>query len=830
MIVILPLCAMAQKITHNFTATSLSDALAYIAKSTKEYRVNFIYNELEDFTVTTHVVKQSVPDAIRQIIGFYPMKMAIDEKDIYVECVQKSGTKFSGRVVDNLGQPMAFANIQLLNPTDSSFITGGVTNENGDFVIPCAAKEMIAKFSYIGFKTKFLTTSSKAIGTIRLRPEAQQLRNVIVEANRLNYRANGYKVNLTGSDLQNINSMSNLLAFLPAITINDGKINLLNSEPIIYVDGIKLNSQDELKAISPKSIKEISVDYLSVGEGAMNKGGIINITLRRASYNGMEGNASISATKMPYYRNLSQTSPSLAFSSNLGKLYLSGWAQYSYNNLIGDEQYKYVFNQSGISTETEQKTRSLEQYVSARLNASYAISERATIALSEYLSNDDVNDNMSGITHSSEQSNTATTNLIFGPRHYFTHQTTAKYIQQLDGKGSELNVTADYLYRKSHTTQQNLTNDVPQSETASGDVTQMYRMKPKLTFALGKTSRLQNGLDFRYIRNKNTLPSTNIIADSYTPSGFINYQTQIGKWGINGGFTLQYSDLEVCAYEVKNDLRNWYLCPQVSLMYMLNPRKNIMAMLNYQRSVEQMPYSLLNNYRAFDTPTHYTTGNTQLMLPTTHQLMLQLNLRGHVVITGVMMRRNDAIYFAHGVDENNPSLTYSRPMNSDYELGFGANVDFIYKPTKWWRTKASASFMKIKFEAPDLDNHSKPTGKFTWNNNLTFCPTFGGSATMYWETGTKFENYSWHPVGYVDASLWKTFFNNNLRLSLESVICAKGRRTRTLTDSYTSYYYNHIKPTSFTLTATWYFRYGKKVKQGVSAEQIQNYKNIKEKK
>ena len=47
---ILPLQEVhAQRITHNFRNTSMSEALTLLAKSTKDYRINFVYNELEDF-------------------------------------------------------------------------------------------------------------------------------------------------------------------------------------------------------------------------------------------------------------------------------------------------------------------------------------------------------------------------------------------------------------------------------------------------------------------------------------------------------------------------------------------------------------------------------------------------------------------------------------------------------------------------------------------------------------------------------------------------------------------------------------------------------------
>ena len=91
----------AQRITRSFRNTSMSEALTILAKSTKDYRINFMYDELEDFTVTTSIVKRTAPDAIRQIMGFYPMKMTIDGENIFVECTQKTPTKMIGRIIDN---------------------------------------------------------------------------------------------------------------------------------------------------------------------------------------------------------------------------------------------------------------------------------------------------------------------------------------------------------------------------------------------------------------------------------------------------------------------------------------------------------------------------------------------------------------------------------------------------------------------------------------------------------------------------------------------------------------------------------------------------------
>ena len=45
--------AQAQRLTKSYTEASLSDVLIDLNKSQHDKRISFIYNKLEDFTVTT---------------------------------------------------------------------------------------------------------------------------------------------------------------------------------------------------------------------------------------------------------------------------------------------------------------------------------------------------------------------------------------------------------------------------------------------------------------------------------------------------------------------------------------------------------------------------------------------------------------------------------------------------------------------------------------------------------------------------------------------------------------------------------------------------------
>ena len=138
-----------QRISRSYNNRSMSEVLKDLGKATQRYKISFIYNELEDFTVTTAFRNLSLQEALGRVFGFYPIKASIGDSLIFVECTQKEPTKLMGRVMDEHHRPVEFANVALLNPADSAFLTGGVTNANGNFVIPCGLNRVIAKVSCV---------------------------------------------------------------------------------------------------------------------------------------------------------------------------------------------------------------------------------------------------------------------------------------------------------------------------------------------------------------------------------------------------------------------------------------------------------------------------------------------------------------------------------------------------------------------------------------------------------------------------------------------------------------------------------------------------------
>lgn len=283
----------AQRITRSFRNTSMSEALTILAKSTKDYRINFMYDELEDFTVTTSIVKRTAPDAIRQIMGFYPMKMTIDGENIFVECTQKTPTKMIGRIVDTHHRPVDFANVALLNVRDSSLINGGVTNENGQFVIPCGARKVIVRVSCVGYITTSNTYNTGKIGSITLKEATMNLQKVIVKAVRPRTKLThgGFQTQVQGTLLSDVGMVSDLLKQIPRVRVNaDGGCSVFGKgTPEIYINGRKVTDTKELQHLSSKEVKSVDVITNPGAQYSAEVGSVIRIHTIKKQGTGLSG-------------------------------------------------------------------------------------------------------------------------------------------------------------------------------------------------------------------------------------------------------------------------------------------------------------------------------------------------------------------------------------------------------------------------------------------------------------------------------------------------------------------------------------------------------------
>ncbi len=159
--------ANAQTVSHEFNDVSLSDALLTLDNDCDTITVNFIYNELEDFKVTTDIRNVSILQAVKQVCGYYPMRITQLNTDIFVECTQKDSIRFIGQVIDSHRRPVRFASVVLLT-ADRDTLNYGLTNADGYFVIPCPQRQAFVKVAHLTYNTYEKFYKHDDVGTITL--------------------------------------------------------------------------------------------------------------------------------------------------------------------------------------------------------------------------------------------------------------------------------------------------------------------------------------------------------------------------------------------------------------------------------------------------------------------------------------------------------------------------------------------------------------------------------------------------------------------------------------------------------------------------------------
>ena len=296
------LAMSAQHIQRNYHNRSMSDVLIDLDKASKRYKISFIYNELEDFTVTQNVKTANIPDAIRKVIGFYPMQMTVGDSLITVECMRKSERKLIGRLIDNHNLPVEFANIQLLNPKDSSFLCGGVSNANGDFVIPCQQKQALMKVSFVGYKTICKLVPIAHIGNVRMQANSYLLKGVTVEAARVVEKVDRQIIFPTKEQVKTASNGYDLLdnLSLPTIIVNRAErkvLSLKGGDVQIRINDVKASMQDVL-ALQPDEVTKVEfINVPGLKYGDSNLDAVINYQVRRRYAGYVGGVSTMQGTK-----------------------------------------------------------------------------------------------------------------------------------------------------------------------------------------------------------------------------------------------------------------------------------------------------------------------------------------------------------------------------------------------------------------------------------------------------------------------------------------------------------------------------------------------------
>ena len=779
----------AQQLSHSFQNASLSEALIWIDNAQDNYKLNFIFDELEDFTVTTQLQNASVRDAVRQVCGFYPMNLIFDHQDIYIECTQKEDTKVIGRVVDESGHPIEFANISLQG---EGYFNGGVSNENGDFVIPCKAQHITLKVTYIGYKTVTRQINVGNIGTITLLPETYMVKGVEIKGEIPQYKpvTGGMTVDVQHSLLHDIGTADDLLSMIPMVQGKDGKFEILaKGEPEIYINNKKVRDMGDLKQLKSTDIKSVDVITAPGAKYNAEVNAVIIIKTLKPQGDGF----SLMATSQTWRNNTWNTHDDLTLKYRTGGLETFANVAFEWGHYSNDQDLEQELHISKdlFDVHAQLPLRSSWTDIHYQAGLSYDFNTEHSIGLcfsskknlhnrfhtdmmQHYLKNGAFVGDVQLITdiHDQDKPVWELNTYYVGKAEKLVIDLNATVLRrESENDNNQQEISQEYGNRTITT----LTNE--NRKMVSGKLLLTYPVwKGELSAGSEATSTISNGGN---VNQENIIPKSDNEMKEKNIAGFAEYQLQLGQWHLNAGLRYEhvktdYTSSGVWQEEPSRTYNDWF--PNLSAAWL---KGKLGAQLSYSKRITRPPYQMLTSMIVYDSRILYEGGNP-LLRPSIRQ-SIDFNLTySWLNFTTGFTRENDFFTHVGNVYDEEKEIAIFQPDNFDHQDRVYATL--VASPKLgFWQPSFTLHYYQQMFDtesygAPERMN--KPEFSFNLQSWFVINPTTKALVHASY-TGANHWGFMYRGSNFtLNARVMKTFLKGRLSATLYANDIFRTARTK----------------------------------------------------
>jgi len=729
-------------VNHKYNNVSLSDALNQLARQQNEYTIMFLYNELEDFRITTTVSHKSLPDAILQMIGFYPIRMTVDksnpkEKKIFVECTHKTDRHLKGTIIDENRQPLPYANVYLLHPSDSTLIGGGVSNEAGVFVIPYELPVVLARISYVGYKTVFRLCRSEQVGTIQLLPETLTIKGVVVQGERpkVQLQGNALVMNVEGTVMERMGTAEDVLSRVPTISKKgDGFEILGKGVPLIYLNNRKLTDLQELRNIQSDNIKNVEVIQNPGARYDASVNAVIIIRTKRTAGEGLGVELNSWSRKGHGFANnerinLTYRKGGLELFANLFGAYNKRWEKGEFEQTVFADTLWVITN--------KQRDKVYNPFLEGRFGFNYQLNDNNSFGgfyqnTYDYVKTwSDNDDDLQANGNKYDRLQNSSVNRAEGaPK----HQVNLYYTGKIGKLAIDFN--ADYTYRsqRNRNQQQELSDEFDDRDVNTYALTRSRLMAEKLfvTHPIGK-GQIEVGEEYTntrwnssfenvegYIANSNNEQHEQAIAP------FIELRQQIGRLQLAAGLRYEHVTSEYFVGGIRRDDQSRTyndFFPSVSLSTSV---KKVQLSFSYAKRTARPSYWQLSSDVIYENRLNLQTGNPYLKPVKYHNINTMAMWKWLYLNVNFSHCVDPILYTAESL-ENDSKVNLVTHRNYDHAdwititLGAQKNVKLGHEVT--WTPQYNISLMKPWLKAEFLGEQksfNQPMLSLQLGNIVTF--------------------------------------------------------------------------------------------------------------
>ncbi|MBQ7709906.1 MAG: outer membrane beta-barrel protein [Bacteroidales bacterium] len=547
---------------------------------------------------------------------------------------------WKGKVVDEKGEPVAYANVAVLSRADSTMVCGAVTEEDGTFNIVTNETDGIMMVAMLGYKTVFLTPVDGMVVT--LMDDATMLQSAVATAimPKTKLTGEGLQTNVRGSVLENVGNANDVLAKTPGIVKSQNGLEVIGKgSPMVYINGRRVTDATELDRLQSNEIQSIEVITNPGAQYDATVRAVVRIKTIKRQGDGFGFNVTLSDAQSLRRAQFNDPTANLNVNYRTGGLDFFAGINYDKSNFLqwsdaerettGSPVYKdqATIDGTGVSQSLGGNAGINWQIADSHFlggkvewGRQLQISDQTTIK--DKVSRDGVLvDDITTVTKDN-----------VGPLAPFNLGANVYYNGTIGGKFN-IDFNADYYTNTSSVLSTSdetseMTQDA-QVSTNSDSRNQLYATKLVLSYPIWM-GQLQVGTEETFSRRSDNYTLTGILVPSSSAkvkennvAGFASYGCYVPKVGqVSAGVRYEhvfyaYEDALAPQNNITRSYGNWF--PTVSYANAFGP---VQVLLNYSAKTRRPDYSMLSNAIRYNSRYIWQSGNAALQPQVMHDISL----------------------------------------------------------------------------------------------------------------------------------------------------------------------------------------------------------------
>ena len=718
--------------------------------------------------------------------------------------------KITGKVVDEQNQTIPFANILLLQASDTTFVKGTSADDNGFFELTEVEPDLyLLQASYVGRGSEpraLDIARDVSLGALVIPLESNELDEVVVTAQRPKLQKLPDRLVFSVENtVVSQGSSWDILKSTPGVIVNQDELMIRGQNATVYLNDRKVQLsrqevQDLLQGLSGANIKSVEVIANPPASYDAEGGPILNIVTSKNIVPGYKGSINGSYTQAVFPK----------FSVGTSHYYKTDKLNLFANYTINPKKtlnkttkgIRFMDNANSVFSQWDTKYNQTEnsQSQNASFILDYDFDERNSVNVTSNL-----------LFNLDQDRRTSLQNVMFNGTGQldstFTTQNNANldntnlafdltYVHKLKKPGARLSFNGHYT-NFSGTSFQNLASDYFDAsgtflrefgfDSDSEQDIQIYTGQVDFSTPIGNASfetgakissiASESNVDFfNFTGSSNTVDaslSDRYLYDENVYAAYMSFVKNWEKWSMKVGVRGELTDAQGTSLTLNETNTQDFFEPFPSVYILYSPTDKHSFSFDYGRNVDRPKYNDLNPFRFFFNENDYEQGNPRLTPSFSNNFNFNYTLNSELFFDVYYRDNGSNINYFVFQDNDNQTLVElkqnvldSKSYGLDFTLSKAiASPWFLYAYTSFFHEEETF----LATESGNVEFTNEVNGVYAYvGNYLTLSKdgTFTGELAATYISKFLFGSYVSDEQFNLTLGLRKTLFNNKITLSL----------------------------------------------------------------